>query len=178
MNRRSFCLALAASVAASPLLAQAPAKETPVQIVMAIYKRAAGKNGKYEGQSAFSDRAIRARYFSKAFLGDVNRAEALSKKLDEPILDFDPVTNSQEPSVNKLQITSESEDDKSAVVAATFYSFEESKPRIVRYLFTRENDGWRLNDMIGAYDSDKWELRKMLADTMAEALKNQPKGKR
>ncbi|MDF2116720.1 hypothetical protein PY365_14130 [Roseiarcaceae bacterium H3SJ34-1] len=174
MNRRSFCLTLAASLSASPLLAQAPAKETPVQIVTLIYKQSAGKSGKYDVPSAFSSRAIRSRYFSKAFLGDVNRAEALSKKLDEPILDFDPVTNSQEPSVNKLQITSESEDDNAAVVAATFYSFEDPKPMVVRYLFIREGSGWRLDDMTGAHDADKWELRKMLADAMVQALKDQP----
>ena len=182
MNRRSFCLAFAASLAASPLLAQTPAretpaKETPVQIVTLIYKQSAGKSGKYDVPSAFNSRSIRARYFSKAFLKDVTSAEALSRKLNEPILDFDPVTNSQEPSVNKLQITSESETDKSAVVAATFYSFEEPKPSIVRYLFVRETGGWRIDDMSGAHDTDKWELRKMLADTMAEAIKEQPKGK-
>jgi hypothetical protein len=178
MNRRSFFLTLAASLAVSPVAAITPAKETPVQIVTMIYKQAAGKDGTYQHTSPFDDPAIRRKYFSKAFSSELTRMAALSKKLDEPILDFDPVTNSQDPSVNKLQISSESEDEKNAVVAATFYSFEETKPVVVRYLVIRENGGWRLDDMTGAYDKDKWELRKMLADSMAEALKNQPKGKK
>src|ERR1700731_83606 len=87
MNRR-IVLGMALSIAALPAFAEnsAPAA-TPLQIVQKIYAASAGKDGKYQGASSFEDKEIRRLYFSKSFLAALQRAAALSKKRDEPIID-------------------------------------------------------------------------------------------
>ena len=62
MFRRTFLLAAAFAIA-GPALA---AGEQPVDIVTRIYKLSAGKNGDYSGESAFNDKGVRAKYFSRS----------------------------------------------------------------------------------------------------------------
>jgi hypothetical protein len=85
-----------------------------------------------------------------------------SKKLNEPILDFDPVTNSQEPSVLNLSVAVESAEAAKTIVAASFD--RESRPlrNVVRYVFVRDGGGWKLDDMRGEEGDDKWDLRELM----------------
>jgi hypothetical protein len=164
MNRRSLIRLLVASSAATalPAHAAAPAAASPRDIVVEIYKISAGKDGKYQGPSAFNDKAVRSRYFSKSLLAALVKMEKLSKQKDEPILDFDPVTNSQDPDVKDLQIAVESETPASAVVAARFLSFDDKAPSIVRYDFVKDGGGWKIDDMRGEHGTDKWTLRDII----------------
>jgi hypothetical protein len=162
MNRRSWLRLLVASGAAIglPALAAAPtAIANPRDIVVEIYRISAGKDGNYRGPSAFSDKGVRSRYFSKSLLAAIVRMEKLSKQKNEPILDFDPVTNSQDPDVKDLQIAVESETPSNVVVAARFLSFEEKEPSIVRYDFIKDGGAWKIDDIHGEHGKDKWSLR-------------------
>jgi hypothetical protein len=113
MNRRTLLYLFIGSTAL-PALAAEP---SPRDIVAEIYRISAGQDGKYQGPSAFDDEGVRTRYFSKPLLAAIVRMEKLSKEKDEPILDFDPVTNSQDPDVKDRQITVESESPSKTVVA-------------------------------------------------------------
>ena len=157
MNRRLFLLA-ATFLATAPALA---AGETPEEIVAKIYKVSAGKKGDYAGESAFGDPAIRRAYFSKAFVAALVKMDKKSAKTNEPILDFDPVTSSQDPSVKRLKIEAESTGADQTDVTATFYSFDATTPTIVHYLFVSEGGGWRVDDITGDVEGEKWSVREI-----------------
>ena len=165
MNRRSLIRLLAASSCAAilPVFTAWPAAATsPRDIVVEIYRISAGKDGKYHGPSAFADKGVRSRYFAKSLVAAITKMEARSKQKNEPILDFDPVTNSQDPDVKDLAITVESEAAAMVVVAARFLSFDETEPSIVRYDFVKEGGAWKIDDMHGEHGKDKWSLRDII----------------
>jgi hypothetical protein len=162
LHRRMLLVGLAVSsaIAFAPVLVAAPAQ--PREIVEEIYKFSAGRDGRYQGPSAFNDPSLRKRFFSKSLLAAVVKMEKLSKKRNEPILDFDPVTNSQDPDVKELQIAVDSETPARVVVAARFRSFEDQEPSIVRYAFVTEAGAWKLDNMEGEHGKDKWSLREII----------------
>ena len=157
-TRRTFLATVALTLAAPALAA-----ESPRDIVVRIYKLSAGPKGDYAGESAFFKDAFRKSTFSKALLKEILAMDAQAKKDDAvPGLDFDPVTASQDPSVKKLSIAAESEDDGKAAVAAKFFSFDATKPTVVRYFFITENGAWKLDDMSSGEGDDGWKLRALL----------------
>ncbi len=162
MHRRMLLVGLAVSstMAFAPALVAAPAQ--PREIVEQIYKFSAGPDGRYRGPSAFNDPGLRKRFFSRSFFAAVVKMEKLSKKRNEPILDFDPVTNSQDPDVKELQIAVDSETPARIVVAAQFRSFDDQEPSIVRYAFVTEAGAWKLDDIEGEHGKDKWSLREII----------------
>jgi hypothetical protein len=137
-----------------------PAAHTPLDIVEAIYKVSAGKDGSYSGPSAFDDAKIRQLYFSKGFLAAVAAMEA--KSTGGPILDFDPITNSEGPDVQDLDIAAESEQPDRAIIAAKFKSAQDSS--IVHYDFVKEGKLWKLDDIRGEIvgQSGRWSLREII----------------
>ncbi len=151
MERRTFLLLAGASVLAAPARAADPA---PPDIVTAVYRIYAGPKGDYSSVS-FDDPRIVA-FFTRSLRAAMKAMYARSKKIDGPILDFDPVTDSQDPLVERLSIAAESD----SVVAATFYSREEK--RVVRYVFKRENGAWRIDDLNGGEGDGKWDLREII----------------
>ena len=127
------------------------AAAAPVDIVTTIYRIYAGPKGDYS-QVSFDDARIAA-FFTRSLRAAMKAMYARSKKNDEAILDFDPVTDSQDPMVQRLSIASESE----SVVAATFFSGEVK--HVVRYVFARESGAWKLDDISGGEGDGKWDLR-------------------
>ena len=155
MIDRRRVLAAALALAAPAALA---APETPRDIVARIYKLSAGPKGDYSGSSAFFDGRFRKSAFSKALLSAVLAMEARSKKSGEPGLDFDPVTDSQDPSVRDLAIAAESE----SVATASFDVAGPGTRHTIRYVFAREGGGWKLDNMTSNYQGGNWDLRKLL----------------
>jgi hypothetical protein len=153
-------------VFAMPVFAAASAKlHEPSEIVTELYRITAGPKGDYDGPSAFEDKQIRVLYFSKSLRAAVIAMEKKSKKTDEVILDFDPITDSQAPSVKNLSIKEESRTDSKATVAAQFwYSLEDKVPFIVRYDFIKEGTDWKLDDIRGKSDDKEpvWSLREII----------------
>lgn len=149
-----------ASASAQPA---SPGDEEPRAIVDQLYKISAGKDGKYSGKSAFDQPAVRKRWFTKSLSAALDAMDRKSKRLNEPILDFDPVTNSQDPDVKRLTLTDETATSLKSVVRATFYAFDEPLPLNVRYIFVREGKSWKLDDMSGDRGGqDKWVLRAVI----------------
>lgn len=147
--------------------AATPAKiaHEPAEIVTEIYRIAAGPNGKYEGQSAIEDKQVRKFYLSKSLVAALVAMRKREK--DGVILDFDPITNSQDPSVKNLTIAEESKTDAKAVVAAKFFSFDEKEPSVVRYEFVKAGADWKIDEITGQRGGDKtqeWSLRKVISE--------------
>ncbi|HWG05232.1 MAG TPA: hypothetical protein VG271_09500 [Beijerinckiaceae bacterium] len=166
MNRRIFLGTTLAttilSILAVPAPGAAPAPPaTPLQIVQKIYAVSAGKDGKYHGVSAFENKSIRKLYFSASLLAAIDKGEAYSKKHNEPVIDFDPVLNTQEdPQVKGLDIKVEAETPATSVIAAAFTSYDEKN--IVRYDFIKDGTAWKIDDMRGESGTDKWSLRDVI----------------
>jgi hypothetical protein len=153
MARLTTVLLLAAA-SALPLHARAAAENSPADVVTAIYHIYAGPKGDYQAGS-LDDKRVAA-YFSKSLRAGLKAMNARSKTLNEPILDFDPVTDSQDPQVDKLTIAPEGD----SAALATFSSGEEQ--RVVRYLFVREGEAWKVDDIAGGAGADKWDLREII----------------
>jgi Protein of unknown function (DUF3828) len=157
--RRLFVFAAAlAGLLVSPVLADDLA---PKEIVTQIYHIAAGPKGDYQTPSPFDDKQVR-KYFTKSLLAADNAMSARSKKLNEPILDFDPITNSQDPSVRNLTIDVESADAAKTIVAASFDSEGAKARNVVRYILVRDGAAWKVDDMRGENGADKWDLRDVM----------------
>ena len=157
MKRRILALAFSALCAFPSLTAD----QSPKDFVEEIYKIAAGPKGDYSTPSAFDDARVR-KHFTKSLLSADRAMEARSKKLNEPILDFDPITNSQDPSVRNLSIAVENADAAKTVVAASFDSEGQTR-NVVRYIFVREGGAWKLDDIKGEAGADKWDLREIIS---------------
>ena len=147
----ALLLALAAAV---PTAARAAGESSPVDVTTAIYRIYAGPKGDYQTGNLDDKRVVV--YLSKSLRAALKAMDARSKKLNEPILDFDPVTDSQDPEVEKLTIAPAG--DVAAV--ATFYSGDVK--HVVRYSFVREDGAWKVDDISGGAGDDKWDLREIV----------------
>jgi hypothetical protein len=159
MKRLFLIVTALAGVFVSPALAEDLA---PKDVVVEIYHIAEGPKGDYQTPSAFDDKQVR-KHFTKSLLAADSAMNARSKKLNEPILDFDPITNSQDPSVRNLTIDVESADAAKTIVAASFDSEGSKSRNIVRYIFVRDSAAWKLDDISGENGgADKWDLRELI----------------
>ena len=101
------------------------------------------------------------------------KADAHTPKGDVGPVDFDPVTNSQEPDVKSFKVVAEKTEADKVVIAVTFTG-RNTPPRkaadlTMRYDFVREAGTWKINDIKGASDGEPWSIRQMLVTS----LKNQ-----
>ena len=174
--RRALILLAAAGLlllagAVSPdARAAPPVGDDPLAIVNAIYARAA--KGKGDGGGAFiiENKAAKAKYLSRSLADLWAKADAHTPKGDVGPVDFDPVTNSQEPDVKSFAVTSEKSDAATAVIAVTITG--NNPPRanaadaMIRYDFVRDGGHWKINDIRGADDGKPWSLRGMLSDSL------------
>ena len=169
LTRRSF-VAASLLATASPALAVMPAPGDPVAVLTAIYTRAA--KGKGDGGGAFiiENKAAKSQYLSKALVALWAKADAHTPKGDVGPVDFDPVTNSQEPDIKSFKVVTEKSEADKAVIAVTFTgrNAPARKPtdRTVRYDFVREAGTWKIDDIKGASDGEPWSIREMLATSL------------
>ena len=168
LTRRNL-LAAALFAAATPAVAQAPTADDPATILTAIYTRAA--RGKGDGGAAFvtENKAAKAKYLSKALIALWAKADAHTPKGDVGPIDFDPVTNSQEPDVKSFRVDAEKTEADKATLAVTITGHRnDRKPadQVVRYDFVREAGSWKIDDIKGSSDGEAWSIRKMLTDSL------------
>lgn len=132
----------------------------PRDIVATIYKVSAGKDGGYDGPSAFDNGRIRKLYFSKGLIAAMAATE--KKTPGGSILNFDPITNSEGPDVENLNIALESEKADRMSVAAHFSSASDSS--IIHYDFVKEGKLWKLDNIRGEIvgQQGQWSLREIL----------------
>lgn len=168
LTRRSF-VAVSLLVTASPARAVMPVPGDPVAILTAIYTRTA--KGKGDGGGAFiiENKAAKSQYLSRALVALWAKADAHTPKGDVGPVDFDPVTNSQEPDVKSFKVDAEKMETDKATIAVTITGHRnDRKPTdlIVRYDFVREAGSWRIDDIKGTSDGEAWSIRKMLTDSL------------
>ncbi|MBR0719520.1 DUF3828 domain-containing protein [Bradyrhizobium liaoningense] len=168
LTRRHF-VATALLACISPAIAQTVPPSDPVAIITTIYTRAA--KGKGDGGGAFiiENKAAKTKYLSKSLVALWAKADAHTPKGDVGPVDFDPVTNSQEPDVKSFKVDPEKLEADKAALAVTITGHRNDRKladQVVRYEFVREANSWRIDDIKGSSDGEPWSIRKMLTDSL------------
>lgn len=170
LNRRTLLLAAATALLASPVSAQAPSADDPVAILTAIYTRAARGKGDGGGTFIIESKTAKAKYLSKSLIALWAKADAHTPKGDVGPVDFDPVTNSQDPDVASFKVMPDKMDTDTASLAVSFTGYRTARKnqadQVIRYEFVREGDKWKIDDIKGAVDGQPWSIRTMLADSL------------
>jgi hypothetical protein len=164
----SFTMALL-TAATAPAAAQVT-KPDPAAIVTAIYQRAAKGKGDSGGQFLWLDKAARPKFFSNAMVALWAQAEAKTPEGDAGPIDFDPVTNSQDPDLKSFKVATEKQTAATATVSATILGRygprKFSADETVHYDFVREGGQWKIEDIRGASDGKPWSVSEMLVRSL------------
>jgi hypothetical protein len=171
ITRRSLVLTSLLVATEAPLARAEPASpDDPVVIINAIYARAAKGKGDGGGAFVIENKQAKAKYLSKSLVALWAKADAHTPKGDVGPIDFDPVTNSQEPDVKSFKVDAEKLEADKALIAVTItgHSTPPRRPsdQVVRYDFVREANGWKIDDIKGASDGEAWSIRGMLTDSL------------
>jgi hypothetical protein len=171
--RRAFVLTAVASLLAAssrPILADPASPNDPRSIVNDIYTRAAMGKGDGGGGFLIANKSARARNLSQSLAALWLRADAHTPKGDVGPVDFDPVTNSQEPDVKSFTMTTESFNSEHATIAVTIAAHNPPRAKaddaIVRYDFVLEGARWKIDDIRGMSDGEPWSIREMLTSSL------------
>jgi hypothetical protein len=125
-----------------------------------------------DGGGAFiiENKAAKAKYLSRSPVELWAKADAHTPKGDVGPVDFDPVTNSQEPDVKSFKVVAENQDTEKAVISVTITGRNATRRKpadqAVRYDFVHEAGGWNIDDIKGASDGEPWSIREMLATSL------------
>ncbi len=162
---------LAAAFSRTALAAPPVSANDPVAIVKGIYARAA--KGKGDGGGAFiiENKAAKAKYLSKSLIELWAQADDHTPKGDVGPIDFDPVTNSQEPDVKSFKVVTEKLEADKAVIAVTITGrTARAKPSddIVRYNFVLDAGKWKIDDISSTIDGEAWSIRDLLSESLKE----------
>ena len=170
IDRRTLLTTSAAGLLSIPSPAFAAASDDPVGIINAIYARAAKGKGDGGGAFVIETRAAKAKYLSKALVALWAKADAHTPKGDVGPVDFDPVTNSQEPDVKSFTVSPEKLEADKAVIAVTIAGrgAPRAKPadNTIRYDFVRDDGRWKIDDISGSTDGEAWSIRGMLTESL------------
>lgn len=149
-----------------------PVANDPPAIVDAIYTRVAKGKGDGGGGFVIDNKAAKARYLSKPLIALWAKADAATPKDEVGAIDFDPVTNSQDPDVKSFTQATEKLDAGKATIAVTMagHRNERDNPAdlVVRYDFVREPDKWKIDDIRGAVDGKPWSVRELLTQYLKD----------
>jgi hypothetical protein len=173
LSRRAFAIttiSLLGTLGPRATFAEPAAASDPVAIATAIYTRAAKGKGDGGGGFVIENKAAKAKYLSKALIDLWAKADAHTQKGDVGPIEFDPVTNSQDPDIKSFTVAAEKLEADKAVIAVTIIG-RRAPPKvaadqIVRYDFVREKAGWKIDDFKGAIDGEPWSVRKLLEDSL------------
>jgi len=146
------------------------AASDPVAIATAIYQKAAAGKGESGGQFLWLDPKVRPRTFSRSLVALWAKAEAATPEGDIGPVDFDPVTNSQDPGLKSFSVVSEKQTAAAATVAVTLTETIAARrvatDRTVRYDFVLEEGRWKIDDIRSTADGHPWSLRKLLSESI------------
>ncbi|PZA11997.1 DUF3828 domain-containing protein [Rhodopseudomonas palustris] len=171
MLTRRLTLALLAAAPALPgaALAQAPAKPNaadPAALLTRLYKAAAKDNA---GSAFVNNAKERAKYLSTSFAALWSKAEAKVPDGEIGPIDFDPVSNSQDPDIKSFVIKTESQDDARATLAVALIGSQRRKvaaDSVIRYNLVRDGTSWRIDDIRGSAEGQPWSVRQMLETSL------------
>jgi uncharacterized protein DUF3828 len=169
ITRRELILG-ATGLLAAALPHASLAAEDPTGIVTAIYTRATKGKGDSGGGFVIENKAARAKYLSKSLVALWAKADARTPKGDVGPVDFDPVTNSQDPDVKSFKVSAEKQEADKATIAVTIDAHQGPRPKpadqTIRYDFVRETGLWKIDDIKGTADGEPWSIRGMLAASL------------
>jgi Protein of unknown function (DUF3828) len=172
ITRRLVLLGTTVLIAAGPARAASTAPNDPVAIVNAIYARVAKGKGDGGGGFVIENKAAKAKYLSKSLIRLWADADAHTEKGDVGPIDFDPVTNSQDPDVKSFKVATEKLESDKAVIAVTIAGHRAPSPKpedqVLRYNFVREDGQWKIDDISGATDGEAWSIRDILRESLKE----------
>jgi len=173
LTRRSLLLAsltgLSVALDVGGAHAQSPAPGDPVAVITAIYSRVAKGMGNGGGGFVIENKSAKAKYLSKSLIALWAKADAHTPKGDVGPVDFDPVTNSQDPDIKSFNVEAEKLEADKALIAVTMTGHgapRKAADQVVRYDLVREGKDWKIDDIKGASDGEPWSIRAMLADSL------------
>ncbi len=153
-----------------------PAASDPVGTVTEIYTRVIKGKGDQGGGFVTDSKAAKAKYLSKPLIALWAKADAATPKDEVGAIDFDPVTNSQDPDVKSFTLAAEKLDADKATIAVTLTSHRAERvnaaDQVIRYDFVREGDKWKIDDIRGATDGASWALRELLTQYLKDVKKS------
>jgi len=124
VTRRKLILSAAAALLAPVLPRHAAAADDPAGILTAIYTRVAKGKGDGGGTFVIQTKANRTKYLSNALVALWAKADARTRKGESGPVDFDPVTNSQDPDVKSFKVAAEKQAADKATIAVTIESHQ------------------------------------------------------
>ena len=159
MVRRALSIAVLLITGFGTALAQ---DRNPASVVTELYG-SAGPSGHFKKPLAIiADAALRTRYLSSRLQAELADMDKRTSAGDAPNLDFDAVSDSQDPDVQDLKISAESENGNEAVVVADFKSHDEAERSSLRYELVREDGAWKIDD-IEASGKRHWRISEIVA---------------
>jgi hypothetical protein len=171
ITRRSLVFATIASLLAGPSWSAlaAPVANDPLAIVNAVYARVVSGNGDLGGAFMLNEKP---KYFSKSLIRLWAKSDARSAGEQGP-LDFDPATNSQDPSIKSFTATAGKIDAGTATIMVKLQRDHEvprkhAEDDVLRYDFVRDGGHWRIDDIRGATDARPWSMREKFNFSLRE----------
>jgi hypothetical protein len=155
---------------AGPRTALASAND-PLAIINAIYARVARGKGDGGGGFIIESKAAKAKYLSKSLVQLWAQVDAHTPKDEVGPIDFDPVTNSQEPDVKSFKAATENLEMDKAVIAVTITGHSapgKAADNVIRYHFVRDAGQWKIDDISGSSDGEAWSVRDLLSQSLRE----------
>ena len=151
--------------------ATAPATD-PTGIVTDIYARVTKGKGDGGGGFIIDTKAARAKYLSKPLNALWARQDAVTPKGEVAAIDFDPVTNSQDPDVKSVKLATEKQETDKATIAVTMTSHRDDRgnpaDNVVRFDFVHEGNTWKIDDIRGAIDGKPWSVRELITQYLKD----------
>lgn len=164
-SRRHVLRSAVALAVSSALVDLAVAEEVSAEAHLAgLYKKITAGKGDSGGQIYWSEPKDRPKWFSAALVKLWAEAEKRAKSRGDDLapIDFDPFTNSQDPSVKSYKIEkldAVAPITKLRITLAGGYSGGDG---ILVFDLVQEK-GWKIDDIQGSAGGDRWSLREILA---------------
>lgn len=92
------------------------------------------------------------------------------------VIDWDLISNSQDPAIKSFTLKTESRDEQRATVAAAFTSIygsaqkKEVLQEVARYDFLRENGAWKIDNVRLTIENKPWSLRAHLEAALRNCI--------
>jgi len=170
LSRRTLIATLAVAGWALPVASAfaqaAPPANDPTALLTKLYTEAAKDNA---GGDFVNAPKSRAKYLSKSLATLWSKAEAKTPQGDVGPIEFDPVSNSQDPDIRSFAIAVEKQDSGTATLAVTLTESrrrENPADNVIFYDFVRDGAHWRIDDIRCAVGGKPRSVRKLLADSL------------
>jgi hypothetical protein len=133
------------------------AQESPDAFVKRVYDTQF-PDGRDDGPSILASER-RKLFFTSAVVAAMKRDEERAEAQGEMgSLDFDPISNSQDPQVKDVKVRIESQSGDRATVIANFANGGSSREEIA-YDLIIQGEGWKILDIRSSVAETEWSLR-------------------